>query len=129
VVLTEYNISHRVYSRLLERNVNQGQRNGRCSDNVQPNTQFTPGDPFWRDNVFASIGANNTGCGYSIGHFPDLVPLGGWDANNVSLGYVDIGSGRLWVVESDWQDNQASFTDTSRDLMAYMIANGTVIGP
>jgi hypothetical protein len=127
VVITEYNISHRVYSLLLERNVAQGARNGRCTDNIQPNVQFTAGDPFWRDNAFVSIGDANTGCGYNVGLFPDVVPLGGWDANNVSLGYVDVGNGRLWLVESDWQDNQASFNDVSRDLMAYMIANGTFV--
>jgi len=127
VVITEYNISHRIYSQLFQQNVIQGARNGRCTDNIQPNVQFTPDDPFWRDNDFVSIGAQSTGCGYAVGHFPGLVPLGGWDANNVSLGYVELGAGRLWVVESDWQDNQGSFNDVSRDLMAYMIANGTFV--
>ena len=35
---------------------------------------------------------------------PGLVPLGGWRDDQVSLGYVEVGAGRLWLVESDWQD-------------------------
>ena len=45
----------------------------------------------------------------------------------MSLGYIDVGNGRLWLVESDWQDTQNTFTDVSRDLMAYMIANGAIL--
>ncbi len=128
VVLTEYNISHRIYNTLLQANVAQGARNGDCSDNVQPAVQFNPQDQFWQDNIFRPI-AGRTGCGYSVSGFPDIVPLGGWDPNSVSLAYIDVGAGRLWLVEADWQDSEDDFNDVSRALMAYMIANGAVISP
>ncbi len=126
VVLTEYNISHTIYNALMQANIGQGGRNGQCSDNVQPAVQFSPQDQFWQDNVFQPV-AGNTGCGYDVSGFPGITPIGGWNQNAVSLAYIDIGAGRLWLVESDWQDTQNTFSDVSRDLMAYMIANGAVI--
>ncbi|MCK6574788.1 hypothetical protein L6V77_27265, partial [Myxococcota bacterium] len=130
-VLTEYNIAHDIYNAVFNANVPQGNRNGGCQDNVQPAVQLSPEDPFWQDNIFAPVPNNATGCGHAIRGdlIPDFVPLGGWDANNVSLGYVDVAGGRLWLVEADWQDSEAAFTDTSRDLMAYMIAGGRAAAP
>ena len=127
VLITEYNISHTLYSAIIGVNVAQGNRNGACQDNVQPQVQFNPQDQFWQDIRFAPVGAA-TGCGYSINAFPGVTLLGGWDANNASVGYIDVGAGRLWLVDIDWQDQDAGFTELSRDMMAYMIANGAV-GP
>lgn len=129
VVITEYNISHTIYSALLQVNVQQGQRNGGCRDNIQPSVQFNPQDPFWQDLQFQAVAAGSTGCGYSINGFPGVTLLGGWDANNAAFGYIDVGAGRLWLVDIDWQDSDGGFTDQSRDIMAYMIANGTVLPP
>jgi hypothetical protein len=39
----------------------------------------------------------------------------------VSLAYRDLGEGRLWLVESDWQDTNTSFNETSRTMLEYMI--------
>jgi hypothetical protein len=130
-VLTEYNIAHDIYNAVFNANVPQGNRNGGCQDNVQPAVQLSPEDPFWQDNVFAAVPNGATGCGHAIRGdlMEDFVPLGGWDANNVSLGYVDVSAGRLWLVEADWQDSEQAFTDTSRDLMAYMIAGGRAAAP
>ena len=123
VVITEYNISDDIYNLVFGANVPQGARNGACTDNILPAFQFTPDDPFWADNVFQAAQAGQTGCGHSVGGFPNVVPIGGWDANNVSIGYVEVGSGRLWLVDIDWQDGQV-IPDAGLDLMAYMIANG-----
>ncbi len=122
-LLTEYNISHTIYGSIFGIAVQQGGRNGGCQDNVQPQVQFSPNDRFWRDNQFVSVNGA-TGCGHAVQHFPGITPLGGWDANNVQLGYRDHGAGRVWVVEADWQDRERQFTDISRDLMAYMISGG-----
>ena len=127
-VLTEYNVSHTFYNAIFGANIPQGARNGGCQDNVQPAFQFSPQDQFWIDNQFVPVPNNATGCGYSVvgDQVPGFVPLGGWDANNVGLGYVEEGAGRYWFIESDWQDSEPAFTDTSRDLMAYMIGGGSV---
>ncbi len=123
-VITEYNISDDVYNALFNAQVPQGGNNGNCQDNVQPAVQFSPQDPFWIDNVFVPVPAGQAGCGFDISRIPGLVPLGGWNANAVSLGYVELDAGRLWLVEADWQDSEQAFSDISRQLMAYMIAGG-----
>ena len=124
VVLTEYNISHTFYNAFFNANIPQGARNGSCRDNVQPVTQFSPQDIFWADNEFQPLPAQDSGCGFAVGHFPNLVPLGGWNPQNVSFGYVDVGNGRIWFIDCDWSDGDQNFTDVSRDLMAYMLAGG-----
>ena len=123
VAITEYNISDDFYNAVFNANVAQGARNGSCQDNVQPVVQLSPQDPFWLDNDFQPLPAQNSGCGFAVGHFPNLVPLGGWNAQNVSIGYVEIGNGRIWFVDVDWQDGGV-ITEASLDLMAYMIAGG-----
>ncbi|MEZ4470923.1 MAG: hypothetical protein R3F60_09005 [bacterium] len=123
VLITEYNISHTIYNAVFGANVAQGARNGNCTDNLLPAVQFSPEDQFWADNMFQAAAAGQTGCGYNVGLFPDVTPIGGWDANNVSIAYIEVGSGRLWLVDIDWQDGQA-MPDAGLDLMAYMIANG-----
>ena len=123
VVLTEYNISDDIYNLLLDARVGQGGNNGSCTDNPLPVVQFSPDDQFWQDNAFQAIQPNEAGCGFNVGLFPDVVPIGGWNANNVSIAYIEVGSGRLWLVDIDWQDNQ-QIPDRGLDLMAYMIGNG-----
>ena len=95
---------------------------------MQPAFQFSPADIFWQDNVFVPAMQGQTGCGYSVvaDQVPGFVPIGGWNVDNISLGYVEHSAGRYWFVEADWQDSQAEFTDISRDLMAYMIGGGAV---
>ena len=125
VIITEYSVAHSVYNAIFGANVPQGARNGSCQDNVQPVVQFNPNDSFWAQNPFVGIGAGQSGCGHDIlgEQMPGFVALGGWDANNISLGYVDVGAGRLWLVEADWQDSEQAFTNISRDYMAAMIRN------
>ena len=124
IIITEYNHTHNVYNAIFGTNVPQGTRNGDCSDRVDPTVRFNEQDAFWVDN--ADIAANNnTGCGYAVGHFPDIVPLGGWDLSNVSFGYVDVGLGRLWLVDIDWQDNNSAGAafEPSRQILRHMILN------
>jgi hypothetical protein len=95
---------------------------GKCEDNVNPAVQFTPDDPFWQANApFVPEPDATTGCGHNLETFPGIVPLGGWSVGTVSLAYRDLGEGRLWLVESDWQDTDPSFNETSRTMLEYMI--------
>ena len=97
---------------------------GACSDNINPAVRFTLGDQFWVDNGGLEPMGNNTGCGYDLSEYPGITPLGGWDADTVSLAYIDVGQGRFWLVEADWQDRDVGWDDDSQFLMQYMIMNG-----
>jgi hypothetical protein len=125
VIITEYNIAHTVYNQIFVASVPQGARNGNCADNVQPAVQLSPANPFWAQNVFTPVPDGRSGCGYAIEYnqMPGFVPIGGWSASQVSIGYINVGAGRLWLVEADWQDHDTGFTDASRDLMAAFIRN------
>lgn len=122
IALTEYGISDEVYS-LAFGSTAQGAGQGGCQDTAPTVAQFSPNDPFWAANPY--MPAMETGCGYSVGGFPGIVPLAGWDAQNVAIGYRDSGAGRLWVTDFDWQDGDtvgADFAYTA-SLMGYMITH------
>ncbi len=124
IIITEYSISDDVYGAVTGVGVAQGARNGDCRDRADPPVRFNEGDPFWLAN--ADIAPNNsTGCGFDVGEFPGVVPLGGWDADNVSLAYFDIGNGRLWLLDIDWQDTEASGAtfEPTRQMMRHMMLN------
>ena len=122
IVITEWNKTDEVYSAVFEPAA-QGERRGSCRDNIATVVQFSPADRFWQDNEFRVMPEADTGCGYSITHFPDLVPLAGWDAASVCLGYRTLGGGRLWALDIDWQDTDAGQNQDTRDLLGYMIMN------
>ncbi|MCB9526346.1 MAG: hypothetical protein H6702_23620 [Myxococcales bacterium] len=126
IVISEYNISDEVYNGLFPERVVQGNRNGSCRDNIQPVTQANPQDPFWQWNRFVALPAANSGCGHTVDAFPGVTVLGGWAANANFIGYRDLGAGRAWLLDIDWQDSDAGFTEESVFLMASMIANGPV---
>jgi hypothetical protein len=97
---------------------------GGCSDRVDPAERFNNDDPFWQANN--DIAPNpNTGCGYDLRNMPGIVPLGGWGGGSVSLGYIDVGQGRLWLVDLDWQDAGGAGPEyaPSIQLLRYMIFN------
>jgi hypothetical protein len=51
--------------------------------------------------------------------------LAGWSATEVSIGYRDLGSGRVWITDFDWQDTNtvgAGYTYTEQ-LLGSMIIN------
>ena len=111
VVITEYNISHNVWNAVFDTNVGLGYdgyygRFGSCTDVLPSVHQFNPGDPLWQTIPFQPMNIGQTGCGYSVSHFPGLVPLAGWSASAAALGYRNLGYGRVWAADFDWQDNE-----------------------
>jgi hypothetical protein len=124
IVITEFSASDEIYALAFpDSNVRQGPRRGGCSDQIAPQIRLNTGDPFWRDNANVQNN-NNSGCGYDMVDFPDnIVPLGGWSNDSVSHAYVNFGAGRLYLVESDWQDSEAAQSAESLQLMRYMISN------
>jgi hypothetical protein len=120
IVITEHSASDEVFSAIFEP-VSQGAFfSGGCSDNVMPFAQSDPGDPVWSAVPFVSDG---TGCGYDLGAYPGITALGEHSGGATSLAYRDLGAGRVWLVEADWQDTQAGFTEGSRALMEYFITH------
>jgi len=97
---------------------------GNCQDNINPSTQLNAADPFWVANApFAA--EVETGCGFNLAPLPGVIALGSHSAtpNTVTLGYVDNGPGRLWLVESDWADGDPYFNNTSLQMMRYMVTH------
>jgi hypothetical protein len=127
-LITEYDSSLYAYNGLTGSNlVGAVFHTGGCQNVVMPRAQRSPQDPFWQDNDFAPPPANEDGCGHPIpvAQMPGVVALGGFNANEVSLAYLDLGLGRLWLVESDWQDDLARVDLEPTDrLLAYMVAGG-----
>lgn len=121
VVLTEYNITHTVFNAIFGTAVAQGARNGACEDNIPMGAQFTPGDTFWRENTFTA--GTSFGCGYAVGAFPSIVPIVGWNSSAVAVAYRTLGTGRMWLVDVDWQDNESYWNANSTRLMGYMITH------
>jgi len=127
IVLTEYSASDDVFSDLFV-NVAQGMSFGSCTDRAPIVFQYSPGDPFWADNTFNPIPLNTTGCGLDVAAYPGITPLAGWNNAAVSIAYRDLGAGRLWITDFDWQDTDTapadpSYADTN-SLMGYMITHG-----
>src|SRR5262249_33481287 len=123
IVLTEWNISHMVWNLAFGTNAVQGGRFGGCDDTFPSLVQFTPSDQFWTANQFKVF--QNSGCGYSVSAYPGITPLAGWDAQNAAVGYRDLGTGRVWATDFDWQDTDTNpyvdpYTPT---LMGYMMTH------
>lgn len=124
IVITEFNISDEVFNLAFLTDVTQGAtRFGVCQDAVMPLVRFNESDGFWQDNAFEPPAANAAGCGFSMAGFPNIVPLGGWTEDAVSLAYRDLGAGRLWLVDIDWQDTQ-QVDDATLGLLRYMALHG-----
>ncbi len=124
------NDSDTVYNAVFQTNVADGAANGGCQDNINPPTRFTLADPFWVANGALPLPAVDlVGCGRDMsGWAQPIVRLGGWNANTTSLAYRDLGNGRVWLVETDWQDNNAGFGAEARQMMRHMIFNGRRLG-
>jgi hypothetical protein len=123
IVITAFGSSYAMYNKLYGTSIQQpSDWVGSCSDNVNPIAQLNESDPFWLANPFVqeSLG----GCGYDLAPlWPDIVPLGSATelGDTYSLAYIKVGSGRLWLVESDWPDGESSFSEQSLRLMRYMV--------
>jgi hypothetical protein len=121
IVITEYNVSDDVYNGIFGAGVGQGGGNGGCSDDINPAVRFNLNDPFWI--ALGGLPApGGTGCGMDMNVWGQpIVRLGGWNNDTTSLAYRDSLAGRVWLVETDWQDSEAGFGDASRQIMRYMI--------
>lgn len=123
VVLTEYSITDDVFNAIFDEMVPNDQGgNGSCTDVAPTVVQFTEDDPFWIENGFIAIDLGESGCGANnIVDFPGVVPLAGWSANDVSIGYRDDGPGRVWLTEFDWSDGEMADYAYTEQLMGSMI--------
>ncbi|MCA9546502.1 MAG: hypothetical protein KC613_18990, partial [Myxococcales bacterium] len=119
-IVTEYNISDEVFGAIFGA-VGQGTRRGSCRDNAMPVVKLTPDDPFWVEHDIPVVAAGDAACGYEVTNFPGITPLGGWAANQVMFAYRDLGEGRLWLLDADWQDNEASWRPQSTQLMNALV--------
>ena len=122
IVITAIGTSFPVYNKVFNTSYAQpSDMFGMCADNVSPIVQMNDGDPFWQSNPFVQESAS--GCGYNLYDLPDLTWLGGAteDGMTVTLAYAKVGEGRLWLVEADWTDGDATFTTQSTRLMRYMV--------
>ena len=86
-----------------------------------PHRQLNPADPFWNHAVFSSTPANQEACGYSVSDYPGITPLGAWASGAVQLGYRDLGQGRVFALDADWQDRDNGWRNESAALMGAMI--------
>jgi len=122
IVITEYNSDKPVFDNIFLTSVKRGSSHGGCQDGLNTKHQFNSQDKFWKDNAWTSQGRN--GCGFDTGGFPGVTALAGWNGNAVSLSYRDLGKGRLWLVSSDWQDGEASYSiKKTEQLMSYMMTH------
>lgn len=120
IVIGEFGINDELYNKAFGAAVVQGAtRLGSCLDHAMPEVQYLPNDALWQTVTFVS----DQGCGYDMQAFPGITALGGWSSTSgsVSLGYRDQGSGRLWLLEADWQDTSSAFTAADTELMKYML--------
>jgi cysteine-rich repeat protein len=123
IILTEYSRSDEVYTACFAA-VGQGAGNGSCQDTAPTVNQFTPADPVWQAIPFQMIQPNQTGCGATVGQFPGVTPLAGWTANAVAIAYRDLGMGRLYLTDFDWQDNEMIQNMTyTQQLMGYFMTH------
>jgi hypothetical protein len=123
IIMTEYSFSDEIWNTIFPAATPAASAMGSCFDNVPQLARFNATDPFWVNNTWASGQMlAETGCGHPVQSFPFIVPLGGWDATNVAFGYRNIGMGRFWVTDFDWQDSQAKAAYTVSQ-MGYMITH------
>jgi hypothetical protein len=121
VVMTEYGVTDDIWNIVFPTAPLSTTTFGGCNDNVPQMARFNATDPFWQNNTWASgQTASEAGCGYAIQQLPLLVALGGWDATNVGFGYRNVGMGRFWATDFDWQDNNAKQPYTLTQ-MGYMM--------
>ncbi len=128
IVLTEWNITDEIYGMAFQQPVAAGSWQGNCQDNISTVNRYNVADRFWQDNAFVAMDAAQTGCGYDMSAYPNIVPLAGWGGNTVSLAYRDLGIGRVWFIEADWQDGEPAMIQQTRNFMGYMILNGAMGG-
>lgn len=131
VIITEYSKGAAVYNEIYGTSIADGSSKGNCQDNVMPAVKLTPSDPFWSANTgLTETGASVQGCGYDLTPVVTfdntITPLGGFNGGGVQLARKVQGSGVLFLLEADWQDNQsgAGWTASSASLMTALTNGG-----
>ncbi len=126
-IITEYSISAAVYNEIYGTAYSNGAGFGQCADNAMPQVKLNPADPFWVANPIPVTPAGQGGCGSSLSALvagqPNVTALGADLGGGVSFARRAQGSGIVYLVEADWQDNEASFTNDSRTFMGALIGS------
>jgi len=97
-----------------------------------PEVKLNPSNPFWLANNIPVTTPGNIGRGYDLtnlvtGESP-VTALGGATGGQISFAPKPQSSGRLFLLEADWQDNESSFTADSKTFMGALIS-GCGIAP
>ncbi|MGB5489078.1 MAG: hypothetical protein WBN06_16935 [Lysobacterales bacterium] len=130
VIITEYSITDDVYNEIYGTGYGQGTNFGSCSDNTMPSLKLSPDHPFWQLNSgLTETPAGQEGCGWDLSAIAtgeaEVTELGGLVGTPfVSFAIRPQGSGVFWLLEADWQDNESSYTDTSKNFMGALISGG-----
>jgi hypothetical protein len=79
----------------------------------------------WTKVPFQVTLPGDTGCGYRVNGYAGITLLAGWDVNNAAIGYRNLGIGRVYATDFDWQDLNGSpammaYTNT---LMGYFMTH------
>lgn len=106
-IVTSRGTSHDIFNLFNQTNFPRGREfnnGGMCAGLAMPAVQHNPQDSLWQAVRFIAPAPNQTPCGFDLSPLRDsIVSLGGWvDEGTISLGYQNIGLGRLWFVEADW---------------------------
>jgi hypothetical protein len=126
-IITEYSISAAVYDQIYSTAYVNGTSFGECQDNTMPQVKLNPSNPFWLANPLPVTPAGQGGCGFSLATLvagePTVTALGAATGGTaVSFAVRPQGAGRLNLLEADWQDNEASYTATSKTFMGVLIS-------
>jgi hypothetical protein len=128
IIITEYNISHRVYNEIYGTAYAQGSGEGDCADNAMPAVKLNPGNAFWVNNPIPVTAPDNEACGYNIAGIvsgeAQVTALGGWASGATSFAYRPQSGGVLILLDADWQDSQSSWTAGSSQFMGALIGGG-----
>ena len=133
VIITEWLNSYEVYNEIYGTAYPEGDFYGDCADNAMPQVKVNPSHPFWQANPINVTPSGQASCG------SDMSALTSGEAAVTVLGEsldgADMfavrpqGDGVLFLLEADWQDNEASFTADSELFMAALIEGGAFASP
>lgn len=134
VIITEYSISAAVYNEIYGTAITTPTNRGSCGDNAMPAIKLNPSDSFWTSNPGLVVTDPSVqACGYDltpiINADASVTPLGGFSPSGVQLARKVQGSGVLFLLDADWQDNESSWTASSGALMSVLINGGSPIAP
>lgn len=134
VIITEYSISAAVYNEIYGTALATPNSLGSCEDNAMPAIKLNPADPFWTSNPgLVETAPGNQACGFDltpvVNADASITPLGGFSPSGIQLARKVQGSGVLFLLDADWQDNESSWTASSGALMSVLINGGSPTAP